>query len=66
MANNFGFCLRGRLEGESEQCISFHVQINHVTCSKPEKWLFTPQLNPSKVIEEYFMTTSLGTIYSKM
>ena len=61
MANDFGFCIRGNLDEEIENDVKYHVQINHVTGSKPEEWLFTPRPNLNQIIEKKFLTENLGT-----
>lgn len=49
------------LDFASEERVGFHVQVNHIIRNRPKQWLLAPRPNPSKLLEDYFLTESLGT-----
>lgn len=60
MSNEFGFCIRGRLD-DTGGGKRYHVQINHVSCNSTTDWHFKTKPNVGKLVENYFLDESLGT-----
>ena len=60
MSNEFGFCIRGRVEDQGDER-RYQVQINHVSYNNATDWDFTNKPNVGKLVEQYFLSESLGT-----